>query len=1526
MAAKLSHPYQWQADEKYLALEQTNVRMSGNIKCIITEDERTGFESIDSTSDLTSLEYKGFEANVSQGYLMNLQIFANKLKKLNQLYSVINMQPSTTKFSEQLNTIYNYGAYRQQNDMFNKGGIRFFAPLFTYGDLPERFIIIRMASNSFEHKNLATSGDIIASYDLRKGTKIGDYLRTLTENEQFRKACFETDLETGFGWHGINPYSGYLHTAYEHNIESYLANERTLLEQDNAMTNGWMRNNLICANILNLEFCFSDINAKYGFNTYIGLYINEAEYDEMVRYSASTLIVSENSTDIRRYVQPTNPDQSTWNTNNYELPPSIEPIGSTEHIIDTEFDISDPIAWIRFTTMPVKDTRITVTQNNTVLFDYMITNTDIKATMQQTLSSIVNGISNSDLNLIGLYAEYYEDNLILYFPTYEKGRNEFVIKAPKNAIINTAKFSGDQIYMPYVRDAYVKRFANGADSFVVNGVEYAINDAYQLYTGDWYVKSDAPESVLDAHTLLVYYKHFPSQLKIFVPITFARFQQELEDPHNLSNANNPENLKQWFVDTLWENHFWNEAVYQNWNHKPTFKELSTNANNPTLIGIGNMESLAAIIDLTNISNKTSGQVFVNDLDQSSGNIETFSNNPYNRFNEKEAVQSKLLNKEFPFIARMGNPFGTDAMMLPYYSNISLQYNINNFVPIKHTFRNPATLTHNWFLIEGIGKSNSLEQLQYYTPANPILNTRELKPEVVYVGGWFFEENGQFFVFDPNGSYSTTTQKYHYREANEDISSYRLCYLDKEKELAYAILNIDYKATFSSIEHDAYDSMVHEVKVDSNVIEVGNLSTTSLIYKEHSWVEMQLMKGWDTLYSAFFMGVEYTFEGNYDGYRFAVLLVSSYSSQLPFELIDNSVFKTLTLLIYQNIPSPLITTLNHKVPFNMSRLLLYYANQTYIGVNDLSTELDTGYTSETSVLFADMFKPKTLNGIERKIALSDNSPLYQYFGQNFELNPFFTIQENGYLLKKQNDQIVRIPTQNVPLFCVIPKDISKTKNFTTYISPNTSFSWFFVMDITDDTGFTHTYTTIKVTAQRIHEVYATHFWCEDITLEIFPNGTPSVEGSSSPLYQLIIEGRVNDHAFYNELVKINNIEQCVPYIGMFEVSPSEATSVETVYVRSLKNEYWLHIGDEIDLNDQTNSWMQPFISTINGHKYFTFNPNRLASQTFIDETKNMSLFERNNLWYMTNKLSGTHALTTAVKSQSFNKQYEALSFSSMMSALTSSPISCERISKMLVNEVETKFVQTFSKYIKISENPLSMIISSLVWDGTKIQRGNYLNFPIQRYKFDYAPIFERLGLTCENGNDKIFSVVNSRKKYIKAISLYNDNYQEIFDDLTLDIDGTPYYSEWDGVIYKLPFAISPTGIQNLVSRVFSYSPTFEISVKVENGKANIINALYDVISSKVFTLAMSTSLEIMSAEEITAASMPDYKDILPSNVHMYDHKLLAFKRFYRDLFTKQYKCVKLVTPSGEQLDFMLDNETLIMVTNYSGLVNLVFEQQ
>ena len=42
MATKYSHFLQWDANEKYVSLEQTNVRLSGNIRCVICSDGRSG--------------------------------------------------------------------------------------------------------------------------------------------------------------------------------------------------------------------------------------------------------------------------------------------------------------------------------------------------------------------------------------------------------------------------------------------------------------------------------------------------------------------------------------------------------------------------------------------------------------------------------------------------------------------------------------------------------------------------------------------------------------------------------------------------------------------------------------------------------------------------------------------------------------------------------------------------------------------------------------------------------------------------------------------------------------------------------------------------------------------------------------------------------------------------------------------------------------------------------------------------------------------------------------------------------------------------------------------------------------------------------------------------------------------------------------------------------------------------------------------------------------------------------------------
>ena len=125
----------------------------------------------------------------------------------------------------------------------------------------------------------------------------------------------------------------------------------------------------------------------------------------------------------------------------------------------------------------------------------------------------------------------------------------------------------------------------------------------------------------------------------------------------------------------------------------------------------------------------------------------------------------------------------------------------------------------------------------------------------------------------------------------------------------------------------------------------------------------------------------------------------------------------------------------------------------------------------------------------------------------------------------------------------------------------------------------------------------------------------------------------------------------------------------------------------------------------------------------------------------------------------------------------------------------------------------------------------------------------------------------------------------------------------------------------------YNNIFTVGVQIKNGQANIIEPLYTIIGNLVFSTTMESDIANMSPEEITAACKPDVKDILPENVSICDPKMIAFERFYRDTFSKQYKCTKLVaTEDNRQLDFILDDQTIMMVdTEFNGLVMLTFEQ-
>ena len=187
----------------------------------------------------------------------------------------------------------------------------------------------------------------------------GKYLRTLTNNVDFRKWAFAMSLDNGFTISTLNPYSGLLKTIETDTMLSFLANERTLLEFDNHITNLWKLNQSICPNILNLEFAFVDSTVTNGYATYIGLYCFDEAYDKEKDYDVRSLIVTQNLESVLRYT-PKHAEHDI--TGLEEITPSLKLVSSAKHIIDESMDVPDPMICIDWTFNPIYDTRIHLKQ------------------------------------------------------------------------------------------------------------------------------------------------------------------------------------------------------------------------------------------------------------------------------------------------------------------------------------------------------------------------------------------------------------------------------------------------------------------------------------------------------------------------------------------------------------------------------------------------------------------------------------------------------------------------------------------------------------------------------------------------------------------------------------------------------------------------------------------------------------------------------------------------------------------------------------------------------------------------------------------------------------------------------------------------------------------------------------------------------------------------------------------------------------------------------------------------------------
>ena len=275
-------------------LLRTNPKLTTNAKIVANISDEIFLESIDATKDLASVEYKRWALNPNGDYSQDLYKFykssstpADVMYAVRSDYSDFTVQDS---FSKQIEEVYHYGTTYNYSKLHDED-FRMFAPIWLDKDIPKKFVVFRVndpvgeidfdANNNLQNiQDILKNSEIIKTFDLTDDSSLGKYIRGHVNSESFPKTPVQFNFERRekSNFKGIDLGKGGFATKGEYLYKDFVRADSPLIAQNAMITDGFERNKLACANLLNLEFLFNDNEAAdYTINRYFGLYVNDID-------------------------------------------------------------------------------------------------------------------------------------------------------------------------------------------------------------------------------------------------------------------------------------------------------------------------------------------------------------------------------------------------------------------------------------------------------------------------------------------------------------------------------------------------------------------------------------------------------------------------------------------------------------------------------------------------------------------------------------------------------------------------------------------------------------------------------------------------------------------------------------------------------------------------------------------------------------------------------------------------------------------------------------------------------------------------------------------------------------------------------------------------------------------------------------------------------------------------------------------------------------------------------------------------
>jgi len=298
-------------DEASYLIMRTNPKFTGNIVLNVDCSHNIFLDTFKVSDILSNKKYRHQQISANSVLSSDIRNTFSSMP-LGELYRVdventLSIAIPKTDYKNQYNATYNYGARLIKDELYvEDNGI--LAPLWINSKLPDYFAAFRLsgvynpetydgsALTDLAFKYLEES-KLIKSWSLKPAAPLGKYLQThLNDLIKIQAPVFlsltdpnitiaESDPNT---WYGIAVDKGVLTGRSE---TTYFFNQSAdnLTNLDAFISQGFERNTLLCPNLLNMEYIFSDEDVSlYTMSRYFGLYLTENVLYKIAYYADSS--------------------------------------------------------------------------------------------------------------------------------------------------------------------------------------------------------------------------------------------------------------------------------------------------------------------------------------------------------------------------------------------------------------------------------------------------------------------------------------------------------------------------------------------------------------------------------------------------------------------------------------------------------------------------------------------------------------------------------------------------------------------------------------------------------------------------------------------------------------------------------------------------------------------------------------------------------------------------------------------------------------------------------------------------------------------------------------------------------------------------------------------------------------------------------------------------------------------------------------------------------------------------------------